>query len=168
MDIALRPETPRDHDAIRQVHRLAFGQDAEARLVDALRDGGFARLSLVGELAGRVVGHILFSQIGIDCADRRVEALALAPMAVVREHRRKGIGSDLIREGLKRCREGGHAIVIVVGHPGYYPRFGFSPRLASALQSEYAGEAFMALELVPGALEGVRGQVRYAPPFEAL
>ena len=92
----------------------------------------------------------------------------VAVRAVVPEHQRKGIGSDLIETGLEQCRQAGHRIVIVAGRPSYYPRFGFSPELAAPLKSKYAGEAFMALELVPGALDGVTGEVRYSPPFEAI
>jgi len=167
-EVTIRPETDADHDAIQHVNREAFGQEAEAQLVDALRDGGFVRLSLVAELDGQVVGHILFSDIQIVGEDDSVDALALAPMAVVPEHQRKGIGSELVRTGLEQCRQAGHRIVIVLGHPNYYPRFGFSSELATPLQSQYAGEAFMALELAPGALEGVGGEVKYSPPFEAV
>ena len=166
-NITIRPETAADHESIGQVNSLAFGQDAEAQLVDALRDDGFVRLSLVAELDGEVVGHVLFSDIRIVGDDDSVDALALAPMAVVPEHQSRGIGSELIQTGLDQCRQAGHQIVIVVGHPNYYPRFGFSPELAAPLQSKYAGEAFMAMKLAPGALEGVTGKVRYSPPFGA-
>ena len=126
-NITIRPETAADHESIRQVNRLAFGQDAEAQLVDMLRDGGFVRLSLVAELDGQAVGHVLFSDIQIVCDDDSVDALALAPIAVFPEHQRKGIGSALIGSGLEQCRQAGYRIVIVLGHPSYYPRFGFSP-----------------------------------------
>jgi putative acetyltransferase len=165
MALLIRPETDADHEAIRQVNRLAFGQEAEGELVDALRDQGYIRLSLVAELDNKIVGHILFSDIQIGAED----ALALAPMAVLPNHQRRGIGSKLIHAGLEQCRQAGHRIVIVVGHPSYYPRFGFSPELAAPLQSEYAGEAFMALEFVSGALDGVTGEeVKYPPPFDAV
>jgi putative acetyltransferase len=164
----IRPEATTDLDAIRHVNRLAFGQDDEANLVDALRDGGFVKLSLVAEFGEQVIGHILFSGIRIVSDTGSVDALALAPMAVIPEHQRRRIGSALVRSGLEQCRQAGHRIVIVVGHPNFYPRFGFSPELASRLESEYAGEAFMALELVPGAMEGVEGVVKYSPPFGAL
>ena len=167
-NITIRPETSADHESIGQVNQEAFGQDGEAQLVDALRNGGFVRLSFVAELDGQVVGHILFSDIHIVSDGDSVDALALAPMAVVSEHQRKGIGSDLVRTGLEQCRQDGHRIVIVLGHPNYYPRFGFSPELAAPLQSQYAGEAFMALELMPGALDGVSGEVKYSSPFGAV
>lgn len=161
----IRPETIADHEAIRHVNRLAFGPDAEARLVDAVRDGGFVRVSLVAEQAGRVVGHILFSDLAIITEAGTMPALTLAPMAVHPEYQNQGVGSALVRRGLDACRENGDRIVIVVGHPLFYPRFGFSPELASGLESPYAGEAFMAIELVEGALEGIRGRVVYPPPF---
>ena len=157
-----------DYDAIGRVNLAAFGQQAEGDLVDALRSAGFARLSLVAELAGELVGHILFSQIEIVGDGPPVPALALAPMAVLPERQRQGIGSALVRIGLDHCRRAGHDIVLVVGHPGYYPRFGFSADKAAPLQSPYAGEAFMALELTPAALQGITGSVRYSPPFESL
>jgi putative acetyltransferase len=152
--------------AVRRVNRLAFGQEDEARLVDALRDGGYARVSLVAEVDRQLVGHILFSTLPILTPEGTVEALALAPMAVVPSHQRRGIGSMLVREGLRTCAAMEHRIVVVVGHPEFYPRFGFSARLAEPLKSPYSGPAFMALELVSGALETIEGEVRYPPPFD--
>ena len=166
MNLTIHPEAAADHEAIRQVNRAAFGQDAEAELVDALREQGFVRLSLVADLDGQIVGHIMFSDIQIVTDSKTVAALSLAPMAVLPDRQRKGIGSRLVETGLIRCREDGYRIVIVVGHPAYYPRFGFSSELALPLQSKYAGEAFMALELVSGALDGVTGEVVYPSPFD--
>jgi putative acetyltransferase len=169
MDVVIRPETATDRDAIRHVNRLAFGQDAEGRLVDALRDGGHVRLSLVAETAGRVVGHILFSDLPVITRAGTVPALALAPMAVLPDFQNQGIGSALVRRGLEMCRQQGHRIVVVLGHPHFYPRFGFSPKLAAPLESPFSGgDSFMAVELVPGALEGVTGRVQYPPPFAAF
>jgi putative acetyltransferase len=168
MSPIIRPETTADHAAIREVNRLAFGGEGEARLVDALREGGYARVSLVAEAEGRVVGHILFSALRIATLRGNIEALALAPMAVVPSHQRKGIGSSLVREGLRTCREAGHRIVIVVGHPEFYPRFGFSAKRAEPFTSRYSGPAFMAVELVPNTLEGIEGEVRFPPPFDRL
>src|SRR5438270_5207172 len=101
MTITIRPETASDHEVIRHVNRLAFGQDDEARLVDALREGGFVRVSLVAERAGRIVGHILFSDLPILTGDGTVAALALAPMTVLPEVQRRGIGSALVMRGLE-------------------------------------------------------------------
>jgi putative acetyltransferase len=165
----VRPERASDLPAIRGVNRLAFGRDEEARLVDALRDGGHVRASLVAEVDGRVVGHVLFSDLTIVTTIGKVEALALAlaPLAVIPSHQRRGIGSKLVREGLRACAKAGHRIVIVLGHPEFYPRFGFSAKLAERLESPFSGPAFMAIELVPGTLEGVEGGVRYPAPFGA-
>src|SRR5206468_2100107 len=121
-----RAETDADHEAIRHVNRLAFGQDDEAGIVDALRDGGYARVSLVAEINGVIVGHILFSDLPILTDSGTVSALSLAPMAVLPEFHKQGIGSALVRKGLEDCRDQGHCIVVVLGHPHFYPRFGFS------------------------------------------
>lgn len=86
-------------------------------------------------------------------------------MAVLPAKQRQGIGSQLVREGLRVCAEAGHRIVVVLGHPDFYPRFGFSAQLAERLKAPFARPAFMALELVPGALENIIGEVRYPPPF---
>ena len=167
MNPLIRPEATADHDAIRHVNRLAFGKDAEARLVDALRDGGYVRASIVAEKDGQVVGHILFSDLPIITEAGTVPALALAPMAVLPGFQRQGIGSALVRWGLDECRRQGHRIVVVVGHPHFYPKFGFSSKLASALASPFGGgDSWMALELVPGALDQVSGKVAYPPPFD--
>jgi putative acetyltransferase len=165
LNVAVRGETPADWEAVREVNRQAFGQDDEARLVDALRAGGYTRLSLVAEESGRVVGHILFSELPIITQTGTLHALALAPVAVIPNRQRQGIGSQLIREGLRACAGAGYPAVVVVGHADYYPRFGFSARLAERLQAPFSGPSFMALELAPGALAGVAGQVRYPPAF---
>jgi putative acetyltransferase len=168
MNLLIRPETAADYDAIRHVNRLAFGQDAEARLVDALRDGSYVRASLVAEKDGQVVGHILFSDLPIVTEAGTVPALALAPMAVLPEFQNQGIGSALVRRGLEVCKEQGHRIVVVVGHPHFYQRFGVSSKMAARLDSPFSGRgSFMAVELMPGALKGVTGLVQYPLPFNA-
>jgi putative acetyltransferase len=168
LTVTIRPETERERDAIFRVHSLAFCREDEARLVDALRNGGFFRLSLLAETAGQIVGHVLFSELTIDGREGLVSGLALAPLAVVPEFQRRGIGSELVRCGLDLCREKGQRIVIVVGDPVYYARFGFSRALTRGLCSPYAGESFMALELAEGALRGVTGAVHHAAPFAEL
>ena len=111
------------------------------------------------------MGHVLFSALPIVTERETVDSLALAPVAVLPEFQNRGVGSQLIRTGLDLCRRQGHRIVIVLGHPTYYPRFGFSAALAKPLESPYAGDSFMALELVDGALQGIQGRVEYPPPF---
>jgi putative acetyltransferase len=168
MTPTIRHETAADHEAVGQVNRLAFGQEDEAGIVDALREGGYARLSLVAEVDGRVVGHILFSDLPILTDGGTVPALSLAPMAVLPEFQKRGIGSALVEKGLEVCRGAGHRIVVVLGHTHFYPRFGFSAKLAAPLSSPFGGrEAWMALELAPGALGGVTGWVQYPLPFGA-
>jgi putative acetyltransferase len=168
MSLVVRTETSADLPAICEVNRQAFGREDEARLIDALRDGGYVRASLVAEEDGRAVGHIPFTELPIVSEGGTVEALALAPMAVVPDRQRHGIGSLLIQEGLRVCRDAGDTIVVVPGHPEFYPRFGFSARMADRLKSLDSGEAFMAVESVPGALEDVEGEVRSPPPCEGL
>jgi putative acetyltransferase len=164
--IRVRHETAADVDDVRDVVRLAFGRDDEAFLVDALRADGAVRCSLVAEADGRIVGHLLFTDLDIVGPASTISALALAPVAVLPEYQRQGIGSRLIERGLEICRGDGHRIVIVLGHPNFYPRFGFSAELAARLDSPFSGKpSFMAMELAPGALEGVSGRVRYSPPF---
>jgi putative acetyltransferase len=161
----IRRATAEDIESIREVNRQAFGGDDEGRLVDLLRDGGFARLSLVATLHDHVIGHILFSDLTIATGHGTIHALALAPMAVFPSEQRRGIGSMLVREGLLTAKESGHRIVIVLGHAAFYERFGFSVQLARPLRSPYSGPNFMALALQPGALDDVEGEVRYSPPF---
>lgn len=167
----IRPEEPTDIPQVSELHRSAFGGEIEVRIVEAVRASpGFIRdLSLVAAKDGCVVGHILLSPISIRSEGPDFPALALAPVAVLPAYQRQGIGSRLVEEGLKRCRELGHGIVIVVGEPSFYPRFGFTPARARGLQAPFPvpDEAFMVLELVPGALDGIAGMVCYPPAFLA-
>jgi putative acetyltransferase len=169
MNVKIRPETAEDRQSIWHVNQQAFGGESEANLVDALRDGGFVEVSLVADINGEVVGHILFSHLPIITDAGTVEAISLAPMAVLPEHQRQGVGSKLVVAGLDACRDRGHRIVVVLGHHDFYPRFGFSADLACRLKNPFGeGEAWMAMELQPGALEGIEGRVEYPAPFNAL
>jgi putative acetyltransferase len=163
----VRRERPDDRVAIRAVNELAFGSAVEADLVDALRARGQATLSLVAVEAERVVGHVLFSPVTIQSGGERVAALGLGPMAVLPTHQRQGIGSLLVRTGLAACRDAGHGCVVVLGHPEYYPRFGFTPARRHGVAWEHPApdEAFMLLELRDGALGGRGGIARYQPEF---
>ncbi|MEI9477878.1 MAG: N-acetyltransferase [Deltaproteobacteria bacterium] len=110
---------------------------------------------------------MLFSPIAIQMGHSNLPALALAPMAVRPEYQNQGIGSELVRHGLRQCRDLGHKVIVVVGHPEYYPRFGFSLARAKGLEAPFPvpDEAFLVLELVPDALEGIKGVVNYPPEF---
>ncbi len=169
--MTIRAEQPGDHIAIETVNRSAFGQPDEARLVASIRQtsGYDPSLSLVALRDGRIVGHILFSPIHIETDHGDSPALALAPMAVLPDWQRQGIGSELVRAGLDAARRAGHRIVIVVGHAEYYPRFGFVPAGKYRLRAPFPvpDEAFMVLKLSPGSLEGISGLVRYPPAFTA-
>ena len=167
--ISIRSETEADRDAVKKVNDAAFANNAEAKLVDTLRTGGYIVSSLVAETNGSVIGHILFSRLTLKTSAEPISAVSLAPMAVLPEYQRQGIGSLLVKHGLNECRDAGHRIVVVLGHPEFYPRFGFSTQLAEQLESPFGGgPAWMALELTPDALAGVHGTVEYAPPFTSF
>jgi putative acetyltransferase len=164
----IRDEAPHDLETIRAVNRSAFDGEVEAALVDRLRDDAQVIASRVAEDQGRIVGHILFSPVWIELGDRQTMVASLAPMAVDSKVQRQGIGSALVRDGIEVCRRAGYPAVIVVGHPAYYPRFGFSARAVAHLDSPYAGDAFMGLDLVAGTLATLRGRVRYPSAFDSL
>lgn len=160
----IRLENAADLDSIRDINRAAFGGEDEAVLVDRLRADGLVIASLVAENAVRMVGHILFTRLDVTGGQGAIPAAALAPMAVIPEAQNQGIGSALVHAGIQVCRAAGLHAIIVVGHPDYYPRFGFSAALARKLTAPFSGPAFMALELVPGAL-GARATVTYPSAF---
>jgi putative acetyltransferase len=162
----IREETGADHECIRTLNKLAFGGDYEAVLIDRLRAEELIDASLVADDGGDIVGHILFSSLGVVMDGWSVRAAALAPMAVTPERQRQGIGSALVRAGLDAVTARGIEAVFVLGHPGFYPRFGFSAEIARKLVSPYSGEAFMALELMPDALRGTAGSVAYPDVFD--
>ena len=161
----IRDERPGDQEAIRRVHCDAFGGDLEARLVDLLRERGKAVTSLVADVNGQIVGHILFSEVTIDAASE-CRALGLAPLSVLPANQHRGVGSSLVREGLTRCTGAGYDFVVLVGAPAYYARFGFHAAKTRGLDNEYGvNDEFMVLELRKASLDRVRGLVRYAPEF---
>ena len=176
----IRIEQPTDRDAVRRVNELAFGRPDEARVVDALHDAvryrqreigrGAVTLSLVAVEGGEVIGHILFSPVTIGASAGDVEAVGLAPMAVLPAHQKKGVGAALVRDGIERLRQDGHGAVVVLGHPGYYPRFGFKKASAFKVtwEKDAPEEAFMAFELKPDALKVKGGVARFRPEFDAV
>jgi putative acetyltransferase len=165
----IRAERKDDLSAIHEINQQAFGQEVEALLVEALRTSTafIPELSLVAMLEGAAVGHIMFTTLEIETRAGLVLALNLAPLAVLPAFQRRGIGTALVERGLSGGHDLGHKIVIVVGHPEYYPRFGFKPARALGLECPFPApdEAFMALELVPGALDGISGMLIYPPEF---
>jgi putative acetyltransferase len=168
--VHVRPETSADRPAIHSLVAAAFGQPAEADLIDALRDNGGVTLSLVAERDGEIVGHILFSPVTVESDGGGFAALGLAPMAVAPSCQRQGIGSRLIWAALEECRRAGHEVVVVLGHPEYYPRFGFVPSKSLGIRyvDEVPDDVFMVLELRAGALAGRGGVVRYRPEFSGF
>lgn len=173
MQVHIRAEKKAESGTIYQLVALAFGQEDESRLIDLLRqDESFIpALSLVAIDRDTIIGHILFTQVNIvDQAGQSHVSLALAPMAVLPNMQRKGIGGQLIRRGLEVAKELGYSSVIVLGHKDYYPKFGFEPAERWNIQTHYEvpSDYFMGLALVPGGLEGVSGMVQYSAPFSQI
>ena len=168
LEVLVRPERPGDVAAIHEVNESAFGRPDEARLVESLRAQARPFLSLVAEADGDLAGNIVFTPVALDGFAALL--MGLAPMAVRVESQRRGVGSALVRAGVTACRSLGAAAVVVLGHPEYYPKLGFVPAHLWGLRSEYeaAPEAFMAMELQPGALAGAGGTVRYHPAFAQI
>jgi len=160
----IRDATPCDFPAIRAILRHAFAQDDEANLVEQLRTDGDALVELVAASEIALQGHILYSPLRIERDGEVLAAAALAPVAVLPAFQRTGLGKALIAAGNARCAALGCAAIIVLGHPDYYPQFGFSARAAESLEAPFSGPAFMALELRPEALRA-GGRVRYAKAF---
>ena len=167
MDI--RDETPEDYADVYRVNVIAFGQQGEAALVERLRVA-CEYVSLVAVEDDGVVGHIFFSPVTVESEGATFEAVGLGPMAVLPEYQGRGVGSQLVRRGLEECARRGHEIVFVVGHPEFYPSFGFTPAPSRGLTCEYPvpDEVFMVAELREGALAGRTGLVKYRPEFAGV
>jgi len=164
--IEIREEQPADIAAIRELNRLAFGQDQEGNIVDALRADGAALLSLVAVLSDRIVGHIMYSPASIG----DVSGAALGPMAVVPDHQRRDIGSKLVRAGNAKLRTRGCPFIIVLGHAEFYPRFGFRSAASRGVKCEWdvPDDVFMLLVLDDAKMTGVSGLATYRHEFSTV
>lgn len=171
--ISIQQATEADYPAIYQVNTAAFGQNNEARLIALLRNcpAFIPELSLIALHNNEIVGHILFTKLHIiDESGKQHESLALAPMAVVPELQKQGIGGQLIQAGLAKAKELGYLSVIVLGHEHYYPKFGFTPANEWNIQPPFdvPSNVFMAMELVAGGLTHISGMVHYPKAFEEV
>ncbi len=167
--INIRIESQEDIHQVRILNRQAFKQPAEANVVDKLRQTCPEYLSLVAEDSKNLVGHILFTQAVIEATGQTIQGMGLAPMAVMPARQNQGIGSRLVERGLEILREQGCPFVIVLGHPEYYPRFGFERASQYGLLSQWEGvpdEAFMVIVMDQTALEGVSGVAKYRAEFD--
>jgi len=164
--IEIREEQPGDIIGIHEVNRLAFGQDQEANIIDALRTNEALLISLVAVLNGQVVGHIAYSPLSVG----EVMGAALGPMAVLPELQRKGIGSRLVRTGNQKMKDAGCPFIVVVGHASYYPRFGFTPASAQGITSEWdvPDDTFMILVLNRAKMRSVSGLAKYQREFSSV
>ncbi len=165
----IRPETDQDYVAVREVIIAAFESPAEADLVEQLREHARPLISLVASIDDSIVGHILFSPVTLE-GHPEFNAMGLAPMAVVPSFQRQGIGSNLVMRGLEAVRQLNAHAVVVLGHPEYYPRFGFKPASHHGIRSTYdvPDGAFMILELQSGAIKDSDGTIHYHPVFGNL
>lgn len=170
--ICIREEKPEDIEKIRELNEKTFtqtfGQAPEANLVDRLRENCPGILSLVAVQDDRVVGHIVFSPVMIE-GDRTLDGMGLGPMAVLPEFQHRGIGSQLVQAGIEILKNQGSLFIIVLGHPEYYPRFGFELASHSGIRSQWEGvpdEAFMILILNENAISDIHGVARYSSEFD--
>ena len=172
MNVNIRPETTADYPAVRKVNLAAFDTATEADLADAMREAPeyVPELSLVAELDGKIVGHALFSEVTVVQERGELRALSLGPIAVLPDYQRRGIGSAMIEHGHRRGRELGYPFVVLIGHPWYYPRFGYVPAREHGLITiwDVSDPVFMVCELESGALEHAAGEIQYPEPFVRL
>ena len=168
--LIVREERTTDIHKVHDLNSAAFETNAEALLVDSLRNACSRFISLVAQQGSQVIGHILFTPVELSGNNSELNLMGLAPMAVLPEYQNMGIGSKLVEEGLGQCSTDGVDAVFVLGHPQYYPKFGFIPADRFGIKCEYdvPDEAFMVIEIKSGILNGKVGTVRYNKAFEGL
>lgn len=167
--LTVRPVGPEDEDAVRDLITAAFGQEAEARLVHTLRHCGALTLEEVAVSEdGRIVGHVAYSRVTPANVGRSQELsiACLSPVSVQPDLQRHGIGTVLITKTLEKLKALDEDLVLVLGPPAYFPRFGFDPELAKQVQGPYAGAAFMAMALTQAGRDDLPVEVAFATPFE--
>ncbi|MBB6218002.1 putative N-acetyltransferase YhbS [Anaerosolibacter carboniphilus] len=174
MNITVRQETAQDYKVTEFIVEKAFenaeySDHKEQFLVARLRKSAsfIPELSLVAELDGKTVGHIMLTKIFIQNEVKEYESLALAPVSVLPQYQNKSIGNALIIESLKIAKQLGFKSIVLLGHSKYYPRFGFRPASIWGIKAPFdvPDEAFMALELEERSLEGIAGTVVYPKEF---
>jgi putative acetyltransferase len=164
----IRNEQRNDSSTVHSIYAAAFETTAEADLVDVLRIKAIPNISLVAQENDVLVGHILFTPVSIT-GHNDLTIMGLAPMAVLPEFKNKGIGSNLVKAGLQKCKELGSDAVVVLGHPNFYSKFGFIPSSDLGISTEYEvpEEVFMVVELQPGALDQKTGTAKYHWAFKS-
>jgi len=160
LDVKIRQESAADSAEVLEVVRLAFGRSVESQLVEKFRQNTnyVPELSLVAEYDGHVIGHILFFPIEVKVDGKVLQTLVLAPLSVHPSYQRRSVGGELVKAGLAIVKRRGYPSVLVVGHPNYYPRFGFRRASEWGFQMKEADppEAFMAIEFIEGGLKRCR------------
>lgn len=176
----IRLEQASDIAQIWAVNADAFTTDVEANLVNTLRDSGCPMVSLVAEEGGTIVGHILFTPVELssdvsdaeenDLNTKDLKLMGLAPMAVSGDHQQNGVGSQLVKTGLEHCKTLGMDAVVVLGHPDYYPRFGFAPSVEYGIKAglDVPEDVFMVYELRKGSLDGKSGTIKFHEAFAGI
>jgi putative acetyltransferase len=167
----IRTETTADFEEVFKLHYLAFGnREDESRLIERIRvsEGFVSELSVVAELNNEIIGHLLLSKASVEEKEKTHSVIVLAPIAVKPSCQKQGIGSSLIKEGFERCKKLGYNSIFLIGHPSYYPKFGFQParKLGFELsQFNVPDEVFMVCELKEGALQNIKGELKYPNSF---
>ncbi|WP_078548597.1 GNAT family N-acetyltransferase [Litchfieldia alkalitelluris] len=173
MNYFIRSENEKDYAGIREVNIVAFNKENEAKLIEAIRGSNLfiPELSLVAVSEKQeILGHILFSEIILATEGGEIPTIGLAPMAVKPEYQNMGIGSALVKRGLDLCKTLGYSHVFVLGHPNFYPKFGFAASSLYGIESPFPvpEEVFMAIEIDKDSLSGLQGKIKYPPAFSSV